>query len=201
MSTPCPPDSVGLVEVLHEGEWTRLQRRMFLDREGRAHWWEYVTRKQTAGAVMVLPVIPGNPPEVVLVRQFRPPLGRWVVEFPAGLLGTGESVAECALRELEEETGCRGTIAAVGSEGCTTPGLTDEAVVTVLVEITERGRPSPEAMEHLEVMTIPLPSLRNSLWAMYGQGLAIDAKLWLFAEGLAFTWDRFLRPTESAEVS
>lgn len=201
MTVPPTPDSAAPDEVLHEGHWMRLQRRSFFDREGRPHWWEFVTRKRTAGAVLVIPILSGNPPEVVLVRQFRPPLNRWVVEFPAGLLDAGESPADCALRELEEETGCQGSIVAAGIEGFTTPGLTDEAVVTVLVEIVARGQPAPEVMEHLEVLTIPLPALRTALSAMAGEGLAIDAKLWNFAEGLAFPWDRFTRTAVPTDAS
>lgn len=55
------------------------------------------------GAVMVIPLLDDG--RVVLERQFRYPMGRVMVEFPAGKLDAGEAVLDCARRELLEETG------------------------------------------------------------------------------------------------
>jgi ADP-ribose pyrophosphatase len=57
------------------------------------------------GAVMVVPLLDDG--RLVLERQFRYPLGRVLLEFPAGKLDPGESVQVCAERELAEETGYR----------------------------------------------------------------------------------------------
>jgi ADP-ribose pyrophosphatase len=59
------------------------------------------------GAVMVIPLLYDNAGELrlVLERQFRYPVGRVMVEFPAGKLDAGESPFSCAQRELQEETG------------------------------------------------------------------------------------------------
>ncbi|MBP2657957.1 MAG: hydrolase [Firmicutes bacterium] len=55
------------------------------------------------GAVAVVPITQeGN---IVLVRQYRYPIGKLLLEVPAGKLDKGEQPDECALRELEEETG------------------------------------------------------------------------------------------------
>lgn len=48
--------------------------------------------------------------ELLLEKQFRPPAGKLVVEFPAGLVDEGETVEEAALRELREETGYVGEV-------------------------------------------------------------------------------------------
>lgn len=65
---------------------------------------EYVVHP---GAVMVVPLLydEGGNVRVVLERQFRYPVGRVMVEFPAGKLDVGESSFDCAQRELREETG------------------------------------------------------------------------------------------------
>lgn len=55
------------------------------------------------GAVMVVPLLDNG--EVVLERQYRYPLRRSFVEFPAGKIDPGEDVLACAQRELLEETG------------------------------------------------------------------------------------------------
>lgn len=49
-------------------------------------------------------------PEIVLQKQFRPPINKVVIEIPAGLVDAGESAAESAVRELKEETGYVGTV-------------------------------------------------------------------------------------------
>lgn len=55
------------------------------------------------GAVAILPVLPTG--DVLLVRQFRLPAGKVLLEIPAGTLSPGEEPLECAKRELKEETG------------------------------------------------------------------------------------------------
>ena len=57
------------------------------------------------GAVMVVPLLPDG--RLLMERQFRYPLGRVMLEFPAGKIDAGEAPFACAVRELAEETGYR----------------------------------------------------------------------------------------------
>lgn len=52
----------------------------------------------------------GGPPSILLQKQFRPPIDAVTIEVPAGLMDEGKTAAECALRELKEETGYTGVI-------------------------------------------------------------------------------------------
>ena len=61
---------------------------------------EYVLHQ---GAVAVVPLLDDG--RIVMVRQYRHAVGQVLVEFPAGKLDPGESVLQCAIRELREETG------------------------------------------------------------------------------------------------
>ncbi|APW45995.1 ADP-ribose pyrophosphatase [Rhodoferax antarcticus] len=65
---------------------------------------EYVVHP---GAVMIVPLIEDAPGQfrLVLERQFRYPVNRTVIEFPAGKIDAGEEPFQCAQRELREETG------------------------------------------------------------------------------------------------
>ena len=76
-------------------------------------------------AVAIVPVMPDG--DVVLVRQFRPPVRDSLLEFPAGLLDLeGEDARACAERELYEETGFRSAGAAFLGGTYLSPGFTDE---------------------------------------------------------------------------
>ncbi len=85
--------------VVHEGFVRVLERRLRLP-DGRETTWDILGVPPTV-AVLALTVTG----EVVMVRQFRPAPGRFVLSLPGGLIDEGESPAEGALRELREETG------------------------------------------------------------------------------------------------
>ena len=67
------------------------------------------------GIVAILQKATG--PEIVLQKQFRPPINKVVIEVPAGLVDEGETAAESAVRELREETGYVGTVGGQGEWG------------------------------------------------------------------------------------
>jgi ADP-ribose pyrophosphatase len=76
-----------------------------------------------AGAVSIVPVTGEG--KIVLVKQYRKPVEKETIEIPAGKLNPGELPAECALRELQEETGFTGKLDYKFSY-YTTPGFSDE---------------------------------------------------------------------------
>ena len=101
-------DDGHLRETLLEGEQVYLghfldvrRDRVRLPNGDTAHR-EYIVHP---GAVMVVPLLDDG--RLVVERQFRYPLGRVVLEFPAGKLDIGELPMQCAIRELMEETGYR----------------------------------------------------------------------------------------------
>jgi ADP-ribose pyrophosphatase len=101
-----PGKDDGLIEkkvesvTLHEGKFLTLKRDTVELPDGKHATREFV---EHPGAVMILPVFDDG--RVLLERQFRYPVGRVLLEFPAGKLDPNEDELTCAKRELQEETG------------------------------------------------------------------------------------------------
>ena len=124
-------------------ERTTLFAGRFLSMVARGHW-EFVTRNTTQPAVGIVAITDAG--KMVLVEQYRPPVGRSVVEIPAGLVGDiagaeDEALVEAATRELLEETGYAAKHWTELSFGYSSPGLTDESIVLFLAEGLEKQGP------------------------------------------------------------
>jgi ADP-ribose pyrophosphatase len=87
-------------QTLLEGGFLTVRRDTVALPDGSSATREYVVHP---GAVAVVPVLDDG--RVVMVRQFRYPLGQVLLEFPAGKIDSGEPPSVCARRELREETG------------------------------------------------------------------------------------------------
>ena len=95
-------------------------------------------------AVSVVPVTPDG--DVLLVRQFRPPVRTELTEIPAGLLDIdGEDAITCAGRELFEETGFRHTTIAFLAGVYVSPGFTDEYMHLFWARTEAQAAGAPEA--------------------------------------------------------
>ncbi len=110
------------------------------------------------GAAVVLPLHADR--RVVLVRQYRYPSDEILLELPAGKLDPGEDPRECAVRELEEETGWRaGEVRELGSF-LTTPGFTDEVLHAFLAtRLSEAPDASPDPDEEIQIVTMTVDEL------------------------------------------
>ena len=75
----------------------------YRDAHGAVRTWEALERVGIGGIVVMVAITPAG--IVLLEKQFRPPLGRDVIELPAGLVDPGENMEAAAKRELIEETG------------------------------------------------------------------------------------------------
>ena len=93
-----------------------------------------VTKVNTPNGVIMYGVYGENKDKVVLVRQYRYPIGGYVYEFPAGLVEPGEELVDAGVREMFEETGLTFTPVDAGcytKPFLTTVGMTDESCGTV----------------------------------------------------------------------
>lgn len=173
------PDEI----TLYESQWLGLYRM--------GHW-DYVRRPNSDACVGILAMT--DQEEILLVEQFRVPMGKRVVEIPAGLVGDepefkGESLAESAGRELLEETGYRAgrvelLIASPTSAGMT-PEMTHLFYATQLMRENDGGG---NAGEDITVYKIRLTDLREFLSKKQSEGVLVDFKIHaaLAAAGLVF---------------
>ena len=93
---------------------------------------------------------------VGLVRQYRHPTVRYVLELPAGKLEHGERPEECAAREIEEELGVRAAKLEQLSEFYTTPGFCAEKLWVFLATGLEESPVNYEEDEIIEIVRVPL---------------------------------------------
>jgi hypothetical protein len=106
-SFPKPPVSI---------REANLSSTTYSDPLGKERTWEHAERKTRpkgseidgVGIVAILEKASG--PEIILQKQYRPPIDKVVIEVPAGLVDAGESAEEAAVRELKEETGYVGVV-------------------------------------------------------------------------------------------
>jgi ADP-ribose pyrophosphatase len=142
--------------------------------------WEYVSRARGISAAVILAV---HDNAVILVEQFRVPLGRPCIELPAGLIGdddSGEAPELAAARELEEETGFRaGRMENLG-QFYSSPGMVSEAFHLMrahdLVRVHDGGGVEGE---NISVHVVQLDALESFLADKRAQGCGMDVKLLL----------------------
>lgn len=162
-------------EIVWQGRFITAKRR------GR---WEYVGRARNIRAAVVLATVEGD---VLLVEQYRVPLGRNCIELPAGLIGDdaeGEDDLIAAARELEEETGYRaGELEALGTF-CSSPGMVSESFTLVRATGLEQTGPGGgTAGENITVHRVPLAEVAAFVAARRAEGCGVDVRVLMLLAG------------------
>ncbi len=142
--------------------------------------WEYVSRVRGISAAVIVAIHEGH---VLLVEQYRVPIGRKCLELPAGLIGDqeeGEEVHAAAIRELEEETGYRATHMVDLGRFHASPGMSSEGFTLLRAEaVTKVGEGGGVEGEDIIVHRIPLAAVPDFVEQKRREGLGIDVKLLL----------------------
>ncbi|KAM0277501.1 hypothetical protein ACHAQH_005779 [Verticillium albo-atrum] len=185
-----------------EASWIKLIKLTYRDPAGKTRTWESAERRtrpsssdiDAVGIVAILQKDSG--PEIVLQKQYRPPIDAISIEVPAGLVDAGETAEQAAVRELKEETGYVGVASETSPVMFNDPGFcntnTKMVHVTIDMSLPENQNPVPELeeSEFIEVFTAPLSTLWEECKKLEAEGYAIDARVGTLAEGveLAKTW-------------
>lgn len=159
--------------ILHEGDFLRMVR------EGR---WEYIERSNCRGIVIILAMTDDK--KVILVEQYRQPVHKKVIEFPAGLIcddpkHKNESITTAAKRELLEETGYKAQRIVKLLTGPVSSGSSADLITMVraygLTRIADGGGDHTEA---IRVHEVPLPQAEQWLQKMSSRGYLIEPKVY-----------------------
>ena len=142
---------------------------------GKVHRWNWVQRPSKTSAVVIAATVGDN---LVLIKEYRVPLGGYIYELPAGLIDEGETPVEAGLREFHEETGL--TILKVSEVSplvFNSPGLSDESAVLMFAEATGIvSKLKQQASEDIEVMLYSRAAVQD---LMADPDVKIGAKAWL----------------------
>lgn len=148
--------------------------------------WEYVGRARGIKAAVILAI---DNDHVLLVEQYRVPLGVNCIELPAGLIGdqdASEDALTSAARELEEETGYRAETMELVGEFFSSPGMVSESFSLVraqgLHKVSEGGGVDGE---NIIVHRVALAELPAFIASKRAEGCAVDVKL-LMLPGILF---------------
>ncbi len=200
--------------------WLRLKTLTYVDKKGIVRKYEMaerVSNKSKNGAVqndvaflvatLRYPTT-GRPPELLVVRQFRPPVGCDVVEFVAGLVDEGEGVEATARRELGEEVGYRSVAVRGAPVGpmVMDPGLSNSAATCVFVDIDgddPANQPdalvsAPEECESITALRLPLGEAAARLRALEKEGCIVCGFLWMYVLGMTRGAEPVTTPTPAA---
>jgi ADP-ribose pyrophosphatase len=181
------------VDKLTDERWLNLFAATYSNR-GHTGRWVFASRREQprplaateggssqADAVLIVPLLRGGEeqePRLVMIREFRIPVGGYVYSFPAGLLEAGESVEETARREVREETG----LEVVAIRRITQPlfpssGLTDESVALAFVEVEARAEAEPR-LDRSEVIEVLCLDHQEVCQLCDNTSVHVDAKAW-----------------------
>lgn len=166
------PDADAPIETVWQGKFITAKR------QGR---WEFVSRARGIRAAVIVAV--DDTGHLLLVEQYRVPLGRNCLELPAGLIGDGgddEADETAAARELEEETGYRAERIEALGEFFSSPGMVSESFTLVRAHgLTRVGEGGGVEGEDIIVRRVKLADVPAYVADCRARGMAIDVKLLL----------------------
>jgi len=184
--------------VLHEGNWLRFSAVRYLDPEGNERCWESFSRttrlKETdSDGVTAIAIYRRmlHYDVIVLIRQYRPALKAYTIEFPTGLLEPGENGPDAAVRVLKKETGWNGQVTHISNAFAVDPGCSSAVARYATVKINgdsfenQSSKPIPDEGEFIELLMIPFSEIHNTLERYTKEGNIIDSRVACWAIGLA----------------
>jgi 8-oxo-dGTP pyrophosphatase MutT (NUDIX family) len=168
-------------KTVWKGNFMSAVEITYRDARGVVRTWEALERVGVDGIVVMVAVTPSG--NVILEKQFRPPMGRDVIELPAGLVDPGESMEAAAKRELIEETGWSAGKIEFLAEGPISTGASTEALRAYLcTDLKHVGKNGGDDNEIIEVTEVPIQKVQDYLRAAQMSGTLVDLKVFGLVE-------------------
>ena len=171
--------------LLYQGRWSNLVEFNYEDEKKQIRKWEGLHRKNNTEAVIIIAKM--EPSErYIIIRQFRPPTNSYLLEFPAGLVDSGETRDQTAIRELFEETGYVGVVEKISPRLYSSPGILSEAVSFAHMQVDENlpGNQRPIAQnepgEFITVFNKSVDEISEFFNQEISHGVKFDAKLYSY---------------------
>lgn len=166
-------------EYIYKGRVVTLRKDIVRLHDGSTSKREIIEHNGGVGIVAV-----NEKNEIILVRQYRKPYDEVIIEIPAGKLEKGEKPADCAVRELEEETGNIPEKLELLNIMYPSPGYTSEKIYIYFSKDLKTGKVHLDEGENVETVMVPV----NEAVQMILDGKINDSKTII---GILMVKDRF----------
>lgn len=173
--------------IVDKSKFVNLASVEYEDQRGNTKQWQMVTRKKQPkcftgeifrpDAAIIVPYH-AQEEKLVVIKEFRVPVGDYQYGFPAGLLDPGEELVVAAGRELNEETGLvlvkvyRHSPAIFSSAG-----ITDESISMVFAEVN--GSPNTHRNEDSEDIEVHMMDRKDIAELLQRDDIVFGARAWL----------------------
>jgi len=146
-------------KIVHEGKFLTLKCDKVLLPNGKISTREWLKHP---GAVCCIPILPNG--KIALIKQYRYPVKKEMIEIPAGKLDQNEIPEECAIRELEEEIGYKADKLTFLTNIHPAIGFTDEKMWIYLAENLVKTEQSLDSDEFLSLFPTKLEEAVEMVW-------------------------------------
>ena len=167
---------------VYPSKWLTMKKAIYLDKNNEEKEWDFVSRNNNR---KVVDIICKNlkTKKYLLIKEFRVPINKTVISFPAGLMDENETPEESAKRELNEETGYKDVkIDYIAPLSYKSPGLTDECTHLVFCSIKHEKKEEQklEASEEIEILWLSKKEFREYIKKLDFNKYALDTILAAF---------------------
>jgi ADP-ribose pyrophosphatase len=171
---------------LWKGKFLETILISYIDRNGVLRDWEAIDRINAKGVAVIIPITEQN--ELILIKQYRPALNKYVIELPAGLVEDDEDYMATGRRELIEETGYSSSDLTLLTEGVISTGINTEEWRVVIANNVKEASPevlanhSGDDNEDIEVLKVSLDGLYTALENLRSDDVAVDLRIYGLVE-------------------
>ena len=168
------------IKDLYTTNWLTLKQATVVNKTGKKFKWDFIARKNEQKIITII-CHSSKSNRILVIKEFRIPINKYVIEFPAGLIEEGETIEQAAIRELKEETGYKGKILRVSPFLTKSAYLTSELSAFVEMEANEDEIGATQLEEEEEIHPIWLKPEEFEHHFLHNQSeeYFIDSLVWM----------------------